>query len=148
MKLKLNVLAEKFSQFYTVFFFGLICFVVGAAYFTIKYSPIPADPMGITLVEVAQAEGVEQSIPILDKIAECESGNMHFDPKTGQVLTVGNTNKTVDIGRYQVNEHYWGTKATELGLDLFDEEDNETMAKWILANHGTEPWVHSKGCWN
>ena len=100
MKLKLNVLAEKFSQFYTVFFFGLICFVVGAAYFTIKYSPIPADPMGITLVEVAQAEGVEQSIPILDKIAECESGNMHFDPKTGQVLTVGNTNKTVDIGRY------------------------------------------------
>lgn len=116
--------------------------------FVVYFNYLPAQPTPLTIIEVVHAEQVEHTTPILDKIAECESGNVHFDPKTGQVLTVGNNNKTVDIGRYQINEHYWGEKATSLGLDLFDEEDNKEMAEWILANYGTEPWVHSKGCWN
>jgi hypothetical protein len=60
---------------------------------------------------------------------------------------MGNTNKTVDIGRYQINT-VWFAKATELGLDLTNEQDNYKMAVYIYTNFGTEPWVYSKKCWN
>lgn len=85
--------------------------------------------------------------PVLDRIAKCESGNRHFG-ESGQVLVMGNTNKSVDIGRYQINNVVWGKKATELGLDLMKEKDNRTMAEYIYKNFGTEPWVYSKHCWN
>lgn len=100
-------------------------------------------------VEVEKIVEVESKTipPVLQRIANCESGSKHFD-KSGQVLMRGNTNKTVDIGIMQINEYYWGKKASELGYDLTKEKDNWAMAKWIYANHGTEPWVHSKTCWN
>jgi hypothetical protein len=65
----------------------------------------------------------------------------------GQVL-LGENGKTVDIGRYQINNYYWGSKATEMGLNLWDEEDNETMAKWIFKNYGSEPWDSSSVRWS
>lgn len=139
-------LKSKLYHAYHWFFVRLLWSSAAVIAFTVHYYPVE-NVQPITLVEVVHA-AEEKAVPILDRIAECESGNTHFDPKTGQVLTVGNSNKTVDLGRYQINEHYWGAKATELGLSLYDEEDNETMAKWILANYGTEPWVHSKGCWS
>lgn len=88
---------------------------------------------------------VEVSVPVMDRIARCESTNTHFD-KNGQVLVRGNTNRTVDVGRYQINS-VWFKKATELGLDVFKEEDNKKMAYWIYHNHGTEPWYASEKCW-
>jgi hypothetical protein len=84
--------------------------------------------------------------PILDRIAKCESGNTHFD-KNGQVLMRSNVNKSVDVGRFQINS-VWFKKATELGLDITKEEDNRKMAEWIYANRGTEDWYASKACWN
>lgn len=90
---------------------------------------------------------VEVQAPILERIAKCESGGKHFG-KTGQVLAVGNTNKSVDVGTYQINVSVWGAKATEMGLNLFDEKDNEKFAKYLYANFGSEPWIHSKHCWN
>ncbi len=85
--------------------------------------------------------------PILDRIAKCESGNRHYD-SNGQILVKGNVNKTVDVGRFQINNYYWGAKAKELGLDITREEDNRKMAEWIYENKGTEPWSSSKPCWN
>lgn len=90
---------------------------------------------------------VEARIPLLDRIAKCESGGTHYG-KNGQVLVRGNTNKTVDIGKYQINSYYWGAKATELGLNLWNEKDNETMANYIIKNNGSEPWSATKHCWN
>jgi len=102
---------------------------------------------------------VEITAPILEKIADCESGERdkhgkaiagsasHFG-KDGQVNLYGNKNATVDIGKYMINDYYWGEKATELGFNLMLEDDNEAMALWIYKNYGTEPWVHSKTCWN
>lgn len=89
---------------------------------------------------------VKAHAPVMDRIAKCESGNTHYD-KSGQVLTRGNTNKTVDIGRYQINT-VWHKKATELGLDITKEKDNEKMAYFIYENHGTSPWVYSSNCWD
>lgn len=80
---------------------------------------------------------------VLQRIATCESRTGHLD-KNGQVAI----NKTQDIGKYQINVPIWGKKATELGLNLAVEKDNEAMALWLYENHGTEPWVHSKSCWN
>lgn len=92
---------------------------------------------------------VESEAPVLDRIAKCESNKSHFD-KNGQVLVRGNNGDrtSVDVGKYQINMKHWGAKATELGLNLFDEKDNEKFAKYLYKNFGTEPWIHSKHCWN
>ena len=83
--------------------------------------------------------------PILERIAKCESGNTHID-KNGQVLMRSNTNKSVDVGRFQINS-VWFKKASELGLDITKDADNRKMAEWIYANRGTEDWYPSKSCW-
>jgi hypothetical protein len=97
-------------------------------------------------IEVIREVEASSVSPVLARIAKCESNNQHFE--NGQVLVRGNTNGSVDVGRYQINISYWGKKATELGINLFDEQGNETFAKWLESNHGTEPWVWSKHCWN
>jgi hypothetical protein len=89
---------------------------------------------------------VESQAPVMDRIARCESGNTHY-AKNGQVLVMGNSNKSVDIGLYQINQKVWGSKATELGYNLFDEQDNKAMAYYIFKHHGTEPWYASSKCW-
>lgn len=86
-----------------------------------------------------------RTIPtILQAIAECESGNMHFR-KDGSVIRGIVDNR--DIGRYQINLFYHGETAEKMGLDLFNEEDNETYAKWLYETQGTQPWNASKKCW-
>lgn len=103
---------------------------------------------GNTSVYTIKAEEIARGseiAPILKRIAECESGNTHYR-KDGQVIFNPNSNGTVDVGKYQINT-VWNTKATELGLDLTKEEDNEEMAEWIYANRGTEDWYSSKKCW-
>lgn len=89
---------------------------------------------------------VPRKAPVLERIAKCESNNSHF--RNGQVLVVGNTNKSVDIGKFQINNIIWGAKATEMGLDLMKESDNEKFAEYLYETYGTEPWVWSKKCWN
>ena len=84
--------------------------------------------------------------PVLDRIAKCESNNSHYD-KNGQVMLRGNRNGSVDVGRFQLNS-IWFSKATELGLDLTKEKDNEEFAIYLYKTFGTEPWVFSKSCWN
>lgn len=101
----------------------------------------PEKIMAITRLE-------QREFPVMDRIAVCESSGSHFSKTTGQVLAVGNTNKSVDVGKYGINLQTWGSKATELGYDIFTEEGNKKMAEWIYANHGTEPWYASKSCWN
>ena len=86
---------------------------------------------------------VDSPAVIMDKIAKCESNSSQFD-KNGQVLI----NKTQDMGKYQINVPIWGKKASELGFNLSTEEGNTKMGYWLYKNKGTEPWVHSKNCWN
>lgn len=90
-------------------------------------------------------EVAEKPTPVLERIAKCESGGKHFE--NGQVLVRGNTNKSVDVGKFQINMSLWGKKATELGYNLMDEKGNEAFAKWLYANRGTEDWIWSKDCW-
>ena len=95
---------------------------------------------------VVKAELIKEGLPpILAKIAKCESGDNHFD-KNGQVLMRSNTNRSVDLGKYQINS-VWFAKATELGLDLTLEADNEEFAIWLYRNRGTGDWSASANCW-
>jgi hypothetical protein len=97
------------------------------------------------------------SFPILQKIADCESGirkangkavpnsATQYD-KNGQVLTNPNTN-SVDIGIMQINLLKWGSQATKLGYDLSTKQGNEEMGLWIYENRGTGDWYSSQSCW-
>lgn len=117
---------------------GIICAFVLTVYIARIYKP------EVQTIEIVKE--IEVDIPILEKIAECESGNRHYG-ESGQVLLMGNKNGTVDIGRYQINT-VWFKRATELGFNLMDEEDNRAMAEYILTHHGTAPWKYSAHCWS
>lgn len=105
---------------------------------------------------------VRPTIPeVLNRIADCESGSRlpdgsavsgsarHTD-ETGNVI-VGRLNDPrygVDIGKYQINEHFHSQRAEELGLDLYDEEDNEEYALILYKEQGVTPWNASRSCWD
>lgn len=105
------------------------------------------------------ADPIYTTPPVLERIAQCESHNSHYCtadlvaikmcPKgmLGQVLVRGNNNKSVDVGKFQLNADTWGSIATSQGLNIFKEEDNEKMAKWIYENRGTGDWSASSKCW-
>ena len=141
--------ATKFQVFmYRVRVFLLRCFVVGllvgAIYGAFVAGGIYNPAVIYTKAEVIKE--VEREAHIMEKIAKCESPTGHYD-KTGQVTLRGNTNKTVDVGMYQINS-VWFKKANELGYDITKPEDNKKMAYFIYSNHGTEPWYSSKACWS
>jgi hypothetical protein len=106
---------------------------------------------------VAAVAHAEETAPVLARIADCESGARKANGKAvagsathyryGQVAVNGNTNGSVDIGRYQINMSVWSKKANELGLDLSKEADNYKMALWIYENRGTGDWYSSESCW-
>lgn len=122
--------------FMFLYVFGYALFLVGAV-----HSPKIVEAEKIVEIPVKEIP------PVMKRIAKCESDNTHVNPKTGAVYMLANTNKTVDVGKYMINT-VWHKKAVELGYDVTVEEDNEKMAMWIYENHGTEPWVYSKHCWN
>jgi len=88
---------------------------------------------------------VDESRPdILRKIAECESGDSHFDNEGNVIRGLVDSN---DTGRYQINKKFWGSTAMKMGLNLEDEMDNYRFALYLLNNYGSVPWVHSSKCW-
>lgn len=104
-------------------------------------------PARIVFAKQEVIKEVKGKAPVMERIAKCESGNSHIDPKTGQVYMVANTNKTVDVGKYMINT-IWHKKAKDLGYDITKEVDNEKMAYWIYENTGTSAWSFSSHCWN
>jgi hypothetical protein len=71
----------------------------------------------------ATTEAVEEPAAIMNRIAGCESeGNRnsigkHYR-KDGTLVIGINTNKTIDIGRWQINSH-WEDEARAMGMDRF-----------------------------
>ena len=88
--------------------------------------------------EVAMAREIPE---ILRKIAKCESNGLHT--KNGKVLMVNG-----DVGKYQISLKHWYAKSNELGLNIYNEEDNEKFALWLYENRGTEDWYLTKKCWS
>jgi hypothetical protein len=121
---------------------AFITLIAGTAFIYREVNPKTVTAQGIETIVV---KTVYAESPIMERIAKCESGGKHYD-STGQVVMRSNTNKSVDVGKFQINS-VWFKKATELGFDVTTEKGNTDMAYWIYANRGTQDWYASRDCW-
>jgi hypothetical protein len=96
------------------------------------------------VIEVVEPIVVVPGIPWqLKEIARCESGGTHYKAD-GEVVR-GRVNP-LDIGKYQINLKYHQATAEKMGLDLFDEADNEAYALHLYKTQGAQPWSASNPC--
>ncbi len=79
------------------------------------------------------------------QIARCESTFRHT-LADGTVLK--GKKDPADTGVMQINMRYHGEKAKELGLNLYDINDNMEYARDLYMRQGTKPWAPSKACWS
>lgn len=84
-------------------------------------------------------------MPLMAKIARCESHNRHYNSK-GNVLR-GEKN-TYDRGVMQINLLYHEETAEKMGLDLHDINDNVAFARYLYEKYGAKPWMSSSACWS
>jgi hypothetical protein len=82
--------------------------------------------------------------PILADIAWCESRMRQYGPD-GSIFRGKAVHE--DVGIMQVNTHYHGEKAEELGYDLYTLSGNLAYAKYLYEKQGVKPWKSSKPCW-
>ena len=85
-------------------------------------------------------------VPIMIRIAECESQFRQIDVETGEVLR-GRVNRA-DRGVMQINEMYHGETARKLGINLLTLEGNMAYARHLYEEQGTQPWISSSPCWS
>lgn len=83
-------------------------------------------------------------IPVLAKIAKCESRYRQFNSK-GDVLK-GKENR-YDRGVMQINILYHADTAEDLGLDINNLDDNVAYARYLYEKQGAKPWISSSTCW-
>ena len=83
--------------------------------------------------------------PVLQRIAQCESWGQQWT-RDGQVLR-GKRNSQ-DLGLFQINAVVWAKKAEELGYDLYTQDGNTQMARYIFEHYGSVPWQASVKCWS
>lgn len=104
---------------------------------------------------------IRKTIPdALLRIADCESGKRdkdgraiggsatHYD-ENGDVLIGKHTDPQygLDVGKFQINTLYHMERAEEMGLDLYNEYDNEKYALLLFEENGTKDWGASRSCW-
>ena len=83
--------------------------------------------------------------PVMHRIAQCESRGQHWT-KQGRVVR-GKQNRH-DTGLFQINTIVWGKKAQDQGYDIYTQEGNTRMARYLFENYGSVPWQSSAVCWN
>lgn len=84
-------------------------------------------------------------IPVMTKVAKCESGLRQW--VSPGVILEGVVNSD-DKGMFQINSFYHEEAATKLGLDIYTAEGNIAYAKLLYEAQGTQPWNASKPCWS
>lgn len=129
---------------WAVFTTSLLVLIAGWVYKEEAIAPIIKE---VEAEETKEEIIVEKTTPLpslLEKIALCESGGVHFT-KEGSVVR-GLVNNQ-DIGKYQINLRYHGERAKELGIDLFTEKGNEDYARLLFKEEGSTPWNASRSCW-
>lgn len=86
----------------------------------------------------------------LRRICSCESNGhpdgepTHYE-KDGSVK-IGKINP-LDTGMCQINLHYHGAKAEQLGIDLHSPAGNFEYASMLYREEGSTPWNWSASCW-
>lgn len=115
----------------------------------IAYGKIETNTDTAIMEEVHDTEALVRAyfkdVPIMAQVARCESTFRHT-LEDGSILR-GRVNQS-DIGVMQINTHYHGAKAKELGIDLYSLEGNLMYARYLYENKGTQPWSASAPCWD
>jgi len=82
-------------------------------------------------------------VPILVKIAKCESRFRQFDEKGKPLRNPGSSATGVMQIMYSVHRK----SARKLGLNINTTEGNIEYAHYLYKNEGTRPWNASRHCW-
>ena len=86
-----------------------------------------------------------KDIPILAKVAQCESEFRQFDAN-GEVLR-GIAN-SFDVGVMQINEKYHLERSKGMNMNIYSTIGNLEYARALYNDSGTAPWSASKPCWS
>jgi hypothetical protein len=84
-------------------------------------------------------------IKVLEVVAQCESEKRQYH-KNGTLVIGINTNKTIDVGYYQINSANEAV-ARANGWDIYTEDGNRKMAHYMYEKEGLKPWNSSRHCW-
>lgn len=84
-------------------------------------------------------------IPVMQKIAECES---HFRQFGSNGAVKRGEKNHYDVGVMQINELYHSEDASELGINIYTIDGNVAFARHLYERFGTKPWNSSSACWN
>ena len=113
--------------------------------------PVPKEVRAEDYRPITDSKNVEKfvndyfaDIPILTKIAKCESHYRHLN-LNGDVLE-GEEN-IYDRGVMQINVLYHAEFAEKLGLNIHDLDDNVAYARYLYEREGAKPWMSSSACW-
>jgi len=109
----------------------------------IEEKNIPAIEITISVEE--NVKHYFSDIPILAKVAFCESTFRHYD-ENGDVIR-GDVDSR-DVGVMQINEYYHGSQARKIGIDLTTLDGNMKFARLLYNDQGLAPWSASKPCWS
>lgn len=117
----------------------------------VAVEPAPREIKSENYLPITDSKNIEKfindyfaDVPILAKIAGCESHYRHFNSK-GNVLR-GEKN-SYDRGVMQINILYHAEDAEELGLDVHNLDDNVKYARYLYEKQGAKPWMSSSACW-
>lgn len=96
---------------------------------------------GLDRDKMLAQQAIERDIQqkILKAIIACESSNRHV---IGRLAKIG-----IDIGKCQINTYWHEERAAEMGLDLYDPEDNMEYCLYLFESEGVKPWRSSQVCW-
>jgi hypothetical protein len=86
-----------------------------------------------------------KDIPILVKVAECESHFRQVD-ENGDVLR--GVKNSFDVGVMQINEKYHLERSEKMGINIHSLDGNLEYARALYNDSGTAPWSSSKPCWS
>lgn len=87
-----------------------------------------------------------KDIPIMIKVAQCESQFRQIDASTGEVLR-GKEN-AFDVGVFQINEKYHLERSQKAGINIYSLSGNMKYARALYNDSGTAPWSASQPCWS
>lgn len=111
---------------------------------------VPRKPSIVIKREVQKSKTIKEQveeyfsdIPVLVRVAECESHFRQYD-ENGEVFR---GMIPADVGVMQINERYWGRTAEKLGMDLYTTQGNMQYARHLYEKQGLRPWKASSGCW-
>lgn len=95
-----------------------------------------------------QVRSYFKDIPVMVRIAKCESGFRHYDPRHPSGLLTNPSPRSSATGVLQILLKTHGPNARRLGFDLKTVKGQLGYAKHLYKQNGTRDWNASRSCWS